>query len=443
MSSQLLTSVMEGSYNFARDLMKLSQCNKRKQKPTPPQIKLSSWGKVGVSRKKKETRWDSAPKRFDSDDTVASTEPGETSNNEFSDKSDQTDASTMRSGHQAMRAPKMSARQLNAMICPPPGLNAPPGLEPPTSVPSWQRPETRLNAQAACFVPPSAKFGSSLNPDTPCFVPSLGAVASTVDQCLSQSFSQEIPQESQQLRQSIKMLKGALEEWEENNLPAPGLPAAQHHVNASPGPSNNLAVLKEALTKLTPEQASMVKIFLDKKVAPNSTSALSKDTFQQRAQNGPFVPTARPFAPYGGYERKWENVRQPKVPQRTGLKGVSQSAGFDESLKDHLRDLAELDQARVLMVRRINRLGLESPPLLKEYFARFGNVERVMVAHTRCKAKGLENGRVRPAPLGFVIMSKPEEAHAALAHGAEHSLQGVGITVSSFESHPIEESANE
>ena len=32
--------------------------------------------------------------------------------------------------------------------------------------------------------------------------------------------------------------------------------------------------LKEALTKLSPEQASMVKTFLDKKVTPNSTPQL-------------------------------------------------------------------------------------------------------------------------------------------------------------------------
>jgi len=429
MSLQLLTAVMEETCNFVRNqkqelflailfailFIKLSQCSRRKQKPAPS-AKLA-----GTARKKKD---------YDSDDTVASTEPGDMSNNEFSDQSYMTDASSR-------RAAKTSVRLVNKPIVrPPPGLTAPPGLTrswaAPAGVPAWKHPDTRLNAGAQCFVPSKARMASNLNPESPCFVPSLGAVASVVEQNLAQGA--EAPKNSQQLRQSIKMLKGALEDWE-SNLSAPS-PAESPPL----GPKDNLSVLQEALTKLSPEQANMVRTFLDQKVAA--------DAVQQGGQKGPFTLSARthpagmprPFTPFGGAGAPSEQVNQADAPKRLPLRS---NCGFDESLKDHLRDLSELDTcARVLMVRRINRLGLDSPTLLKDYFKKFGTIERVMVAHTQCKVKNTHSTtmRVRPAPLGFVIMSTPEEANAALAQGTEHAVQpGVEIGAYPFESHSVVE----
>lgn len=432
-----MTSVMEGSYNFLLDIIKLSQCNKRKQNVTKPQAKPlqtpPSWQKMGARRKKSV--------RCDSDESLASTEPGD-STNEFSDKSYHTDTSTGWSS-QGTRGPKtMSTQFRNAPMRAPPGLDAPPGLEafgPPQGFPAWQRPDTRLNAEAPSFVPGHA--GPHLNPDTPAFVPSLGAVASAVDQGLAQGGGPEA-HKSQQLRQSIQMLKGALAEWEAN-LPETKASSVQQ---PPPAPSDNLAVLQQALTKLSPEQASVVRTFLDKK-ANQSTPGLIKDALQQGAQKGPFAPAGRsqpagmqrPFTPFVGNRTSTEQVKRPKTAALY-RQGKPVLEGCDESLRDHLRELAELQSSRVLMVRRINRLGLDSPSILKEYFSRFGTVDRVMVAHTRCKAKGLEKARVRPAPLGFVVLSKTEEANAALAPGSEHSVNGVDIGVFSFESHPIDES---
>jgi hypothetical protein len=223
--------------------------------------------------------------------------------------------------------------------------------------------------------------------------------------------------------------------------------------------------LQEALTKLTPQQASMMRSFLDNKVTSDNTATLIQDALQQGAGKAPFAASARihptavqqPFQSYNRFNeqskpppRDWTNMRhQANTSQQAGpgftntchQANTSQQSGpgFEESLKDHLRDLALLEQGRILMVRKVNRLGMDSPALLKDYFARFGDVARVMIAHTRCKAKGQEKARVRPAPVGFVIMSNSEQANAALAQGEEQSVNGVSIGVYSFQSHAIGE----
>jgi len=336
---------MEDSYNFLRNLIKLSQCNRRGQKPASP-------AKLAVAARNK--------RGYVSDDSLASTEPGDTSSNEFSEKSYMTDGSSR-------RAAKTSVRLVNkSVVRPPPGLTAPPGLTypwtAPASVAAWKRPET---------------------------------------------------------------------------LPL--------------GPKDNLTVLQEALMELSPEQANTVRTFLDQKAAA--------DEVQQGGQQGGFALSARthpaghsgkftverPFTPFGCASRDQvihlDAMHGTKIPSRYTM--PQRSGGSDKSLKDHLKVLSELDTcARVLMVRRINRLGLDSPILLKDYFKKFGHIDRVLVAHTQCKVKGAHSTttRVRPAPLGFVIMSTPEEANAALAHGTEHAVQpGVEICAYPFESHTIDE----
>jgi hypothetical protein len=110
----------------------------------------------------------------------------------------------------------------------------------------------------------------------------------------------------------------------------------------------------------------------------------------------------------------------------------------EESLSTYLRDLALLDNAKVLMLRRVNRLGANSHVALQEYFSQFGTIERVMVAPTRSKARpGQSKVNARSSPTGFVVMSKPEEATAALQVGGEHIVNGECIAVRPFQSHSI------
>merc|ERR1719453_470202 len=105
-------------------------------------------------------------------------------------------------------------------------------------------------------------------------------------------------------------------------------------------------------------------------------------------------------------------VKQQRVAKGTKTapqEESSQSMTETDTLRTNLRDLSACDPARVLMVRKINRLGLDSPALLEAYFSKFGVVERVMVSHSRAKSLfGRGNVRVRPAGLGFLIMASAE-----------------------------------
>jgi len=122
--------------------------------------------------------------------------------------------------------------------------------------------------------------------------------------------------------------------------------------------------------------------------------------------------------------------------------GNAQSNGLEEptvTLKLNLSYLLEIEPGRVVVVRKINRLGLQSPTILANHFARYGTVERVLVAHTKTKQAPFRpptvTARWRPAGLGFVVMRLPQEACMILAEGSEHLIDGMSITVRQFECH--------
>lgn len=115
-------------------------------------------------------------------------------------------------------------------------------------------------------------------------------------------------------------------------------------------------------------------------------------------------------------------------------RSTGKKATMDETLRTNLRDLSNLDASRVLVVRRIHTLGLDSRTLLEAHFSQFGTVESVLAGHSKGKSI-FRNGaaRVRPARLGFVLMASAEAVEAALAAGAEHEVNGAMIGASRFE----------
>lgn len=127
----------------------------------------------------------------------------------------------------------------------------------------------------------------------------------------------------------------------------------------------------------------------------------------------------------------------PKKRQTAEASGASPDANHSgETLRMPLRSLLHVDSNRVLIVRKINRLGFSSPTTLKEHFSWYGTVEKVLVAHSRVKSGGGQAGmvsRLRPSGLGFVVMSRMEEAEVILAQGAEQQVCGTVIRVQKFE----------
>jgi len=118
------------------------------------------------------------------------------------------------------------------------------------------------------------------------------------------------------------------------------------------------------------------------------------------------------------------------------------------SLRVNLEDLNSIDSQRIVLCRKINRLGFESAKALKTHFSKFGEVERVLVAHCHSKSRTIQ---YRPAGIGFAVMCKAEDAQAALACGHEVEVlpepsEGdvpVVIDIRSFKRLEVQEQCNE
>ncbi|CAK0854485.1 unnamed protein product [Prorocentrum cordatum] len=106
---------------------------------------------------------------------------------------------------------------------------------------------------------------------------------------------------------------------------------------------------------------------------------------------------------------------------------------------EHLRALGGVDPRRVLVVRRIYKLGYQSGSLLASHFSKFGRVHEVLVPRRqaklfRCRSQAAGAGtRDRPGAIGFVVMADAECTDRAMWDGKQHMVAGERITVEPFE----------
>jgi len=105
------------------------------------------------------------------------------------------------------------------------------------------------------------------------------------------------------------------------------------------------------------------------------------------------------------------------------------------SLRKDLEMLRHAQPDTVFIVRKIKKLGFESPQLLRQHFGQYGLVQEVLVAHSHVKPTAKRpNGRVRPAALGFMIMASPEGVQKAFKAGDVQNVFGHPIELKCFES---------
>jgi hypothetical protein len=120
-------------------------------------------------------------------------------------------------------------------------------------------------------------------------------------------------------------------------------------------------------------------------------------------------------------------------PRRGGVPAPKAPGGEEETLRTHLRDLQKVEAERVVLVRKINRLGFDSPAALEAHYSRYGTVERILVAHSHVKSQNRRiAARLRPSGLGFVVMGSKEEVEAILSDGPEQMVSGALIRVQIF-----------
>lgn len=99
-----------------------------------------------------------------------------------------------------------------------------------------------------------------------------------------------------------------------------------------------------------------------------------------------------------------------------------------------LSKLQDEDPRKLLIVRKINRLGFNSASILQEHFGRYGNVSKVLLSNSHEKGEStLWPTRLRPSGIGFVLFESVEGAALALAEGAEQIVRGNEIVVRAFE----------
>merc|ERR1719478_1188017 len=140
-------------------------------------------------------------------------------------------------------------------------------------------------------------------------------------------------------------------------------------------------------------------------------------------------------APASTTWKGWEKADIEAVPEFVPPVDISSKLIGSGSLRQDLELLRQRQPEHVIIVRKIKKLGFESPQLLDEHFSQYGEVKELLVAHSHVKPTAKRpNGRVRPAALGFVVMANEEAAQNAFKAGAEQMIYSNVIELASFES---------
>lgn len=120
-----------------------------------------------------------------------------------------------------------------------------------------------------------------------------------------------------------------------------------------------------------------------------------------------------------------------------------------DTMKVQLQALQLEDPATVFIARRINKLGFSSSDALRDYFSKYGQVTSIHVSHSRVKNlrpvsdRGADaQWRLRPAALGFVVMSSAEATARILEDGPEHCVKGVPVRTQPFHHQPPDANQN-
>jgi hypothetical protein len=101
------------------------------------------------------------------------------------------------------------------------------------------------------------------------------------------------------------------------------------------------------------------------------------------------------------------------------------------NLLEALNVQSDDDVDRILTVRKCHKLGFKSHVFLKQYFSKFGKVDRVVLLPMRAKPNGDDSRGNRPSSMGFVVMESPSLVSKILESNV-HVIKGWPIEVRNF-----------
>jgi len=112
-----------------------------------------------------------------------------------------------------------------------------------------------------------------------------------------------------------------------------------------------------------------------------------------------------------------------------------------QTLSTSLRVLEDEDPDCLIIVRRISKLGFKATRSLKQHFSAYGQVVKVLLAHSTARQYCDQQFHVkrRPSNLGFVQMATADAVTQIVASGTSQEIEGVSICVARFERHDEED----
>jgi hypothetical protein len=107
-----------------------------------------------------------------------------------------------------------------------------------------------------------------------------------------------------------------------------------------------------------------------------------------------------------------------------------------------LSELQSEDPEKIVIVKKINRLGFDSPGVLTKHFGQFGRVEKVLLSNAHSKTPDFSpKVRLRPSGIGFLVFESPEVAARVVAEGQTQMINGFEVIVRAFERRQFDSSS--
>lgn len=169
--------------------------------------------------------------------------------------------------------------------------------------------------------------------------------------------------------------------------------------------------------------------------AAHMAAAVAREQYKQQQRHqvlGATVPHPGHWEGAAPFPGRLERPMPPQTFQQQQQPGTQVQA---MTLSMSLQLLSKEDPDTLFIVRRINKLGFKAARKLKTHFSAYGQVLRVLVAHSTVKFGDSQQHqwRRRPSSLGFIHMSLTESVRRVLASGTEHEVDGCLIRVQRFE----------